>query len=50
MSGYTTNDNTLWQGIKCLKAGRKGFIKTKNNFFVSKRYFSFLPIENNKIY
>ena len=21
MSGYTTNDNTLWQGIKCLKAG-----------------------------
>ena len=48
MSGYTTNDNTLWQGIKCLKAGSFLFYKNKQQFYC-KRYFSFLPIENNKI-
>ena len=36
MSGYTTNDNTLWKGIKSLKAGSYLFYKNKNTFHCKK--------------
>lgn len=47
MSGYTTNDNTLWKGIKNLKPGSYLFYKN-NNTFHCKEYFSFLPVNKKK--
>ena len=47
MSGYTTNDNTLWKGIKNLKPGSYLFYKNNNTFYC-KEYFSFLPVNKKK--
>ena len=45
MSGYTIDNNTLWQKIKSISAGKFLFFKNKDLFFC-KEYFTFLPKEN----
>lgn len=48
MSGYTIDNGTLWKNIKGLNAGSFLFYDYGDKFFI-KKYFNYIPYENNKI-